>query len=186
MSRASTRFTEALLLLLMFFLFVSFCSTGWGVKAKQSGLIKQNHQTSQLKVAQGKISGRERNKISKGTILTKAPATAKRPHSPGFPPSLELSHSSQATTPTATFVFGSTGRKSSSCSAVPRWRQGCAHLCCVQQPGFRLPPGIQNQEAAHAVGHTLLRWNVFSLSLIKAKQPLAELWLCFTSVIHWS
>lgn len=100
MSRASTRFTEALLLLLMFFLFVSFCSTGWGVKAKQSGLIKQNHQTSQLKVAQGKISGRERNKISKGTILTKAYAIAKRPHFPGFPASLELAHSSWATTPT--------------------------------------------------------------------------------------
>lgn len=163
MSRASTRFTEALLLLLMFFLFVSFCSTGWGVKAKQSGLIKQNHQTSQLKVAQRKISGRERKKTSKGTILTKKSATAERPHFPGFPASLDLSHSSWATTPTATFLFGSTG-KSSSCSDVPRWGQGCAHLCCVQQPGFRLPPGAQNQEAAQAVCHTLLRWNVFFLS----------------------
>lgn len=116
MSRASTRFTEALLLLLMFFLFVSFCSTGWGVKAKQSGLIKQNHQTSQLTVAQGKISGRERNKISKGTILTKASATAKRPHIPGFPASLELSHRPQPPWP----LF---------CLAAQRGRTAAAQLC---------------------------------------------------------
>jgi len=57
---------------------------GEELKAKQSGLIKQNHQTSQLKGPQGKISVRERNKISKGTILTKAYATAKRLHFPAI------------------------------------------------------------------------------------------------------
>lgn len=57
---------------------------GEELKAKQSGLIKQNHQTSQLKGAQEKISGRERNKISKGTILTRALAAAKRLHFPAI------------------------------------------------------------------------------------------------------
>lgn len=160
MSRASTRFTEALLLLLIFFLFVSFCSTGWGVKAKQSGLIKKNHQTSQLKVAQGKISGRGRNKISKGTILTKASATAKRPQFPGFPASLELSHSSQATTPTATFL--------------------CTIAWILATPRCSEPRGSTGYGS-----HTVEVKCFFSPSL-KAKQPLAELWLCFTSVIHRS
>lgn len=182
MSRASTRFTEALLLLLMFFLFVSFCSTGWGVKAKQSGLIKQNHQTSQLKVAQGKISRRERNKISKGTILTKASATVKRSHFPGFPASLELSHSSRARTPTATLLFGSTGRKSSSCSALPRWGQGCALLCTTAW----IQAWCSQSRGSTACGSHCWGEMVFLLFLIKAKQPLAKLWLCFTSVMHWS
>jgi len=50
---------------------------GEELKAKQSGLIKQNHQTSQLKGARGKISGGERNKSSKGSVPTRALAAAK-------------------------------------------------------------------------------------------------------------
>lgn len=85
MSRASTRFTEALLLLLMFFLFVSFCSTGWGVKGKTERINRTKPPNkSACKEAQGKISGKGRNKISKGTTLTKASATAKRLHLPAI------------------------------------------------------------------------------------------------------